>query len=80
MSGSDILYFCPLLTNLSSRSSPKLDPAGSYPVTNTPMAPKFDLATPKGLGGFNGYISSRSYVEGYSFSQVGGWQAERSCI
>ncbi|CAM9518299.1 unnamed protein product [Ectocarpus sp. 4 AP-2014] len=34
------------------------------------MAPKFDLSTPKGLMPFNGYISSKSYVEGYSYSQA----------
>ncbi|CAM9531233.1 unnamed protein product [Scytosiphon promiscuus] len=34
------------------------------------MAPKFDLATPKGIGAFNGFISSKSYVEGYSYSQA----------
>lgn len=34
------------------------------------MAPKFDLSTPKGMGAFNGFISSRSYVEGYAYSQV----------
>ncbi|CAN0132623.1 unnamed protein product [Ascophyllum nodosum] len=34
------------------------------------MAPKFDLDTPKGIGAFNGFISSRSYVEGYTFSQA----------
>lgn len=37
----------------------------------TIMAPKFDLSTPKGLGGFNGFMTSRSYVEGYAYSQVG---------
>lgn len=37
------------------------------------MAPKFDLATPKGIAAFNGFISSKSYVEGYSYSQVGGF-------
>lgn len=35
------------------------------------MAPKFDLSTPKGVAAFNGFISSKSYVEGYSYSQVG---------
>lgn len=35
------------------------------------MAPKFDLSTAKGLGGFNGFITARSYVEGYAYSQVG---------
>lgn len=74
------ILLSPLLIIRSSRSPPKLDPAVSYLVTNTPMAPKFDLATPKGLGGFNGYISSRSYVEGYNFSQVGGWPIEQCCI
>ncbi|CAM9136602.1 unnamed protein product [Pylaiella littoralis] len=34
------------------------------------MAPKFDLSTPKGMGAFNGFISSKSYVEGYSYSQA----------
>eukprot|EP00904_Undaria_pinnatifida_P005973 jgi/Undpi1/2505/HiC_scaffold_13.g05884.m1 len=34
------------------------------------MAPKFDLSTPKGLGGFNGFMTSRSYVEGYAYSQA----------
>lgn len=29
MSGSDMFCFCPLLTILSSPSSPKLDPAGA---------------------------------------------------
>lgn len=33
--------------------------------------PKFDLSTPKGMGPFNGFISSKSYVEGYAYSQVG---------
>lgn len=33
--------------------------------------PKFDLSTPKGMGAFNGFISSKSYVEGYAYSQVG---------
>jgi len=30
--------------------------------------PKFDLTTDKGLAGFNGFIGSRSYMEGWSFS------------
>lgn len=34
------------------------------------MAPKFDLSTAKGLGGFNGFITARSYVEGYAYSQA----------
>lgn len=38
--------------------------------TGYTMAPKFDLSTPKGMGAFNGYISSKSYVEGYAYSQV----------
>lgn len=33
--------------------------------------PKFDLSTSKGMGPFNGFISSKSYVEGYAYSQVG---------
>lgn len=38
--------------------------------------PKFDLSTPKGMGAFNGFISSKSYVEGYAYSQVGVEQSQ----
>ncbi|CAM9251691.1 unnamed protein product [Choristocarpus tenellus] len=34
------------------------------------MAPKFDLSTPKGVLGFNGYMTARSYVEGYAYSKA----------
>mmetsp|Transcript_9425 Transcript_9425/g.14632 ORF Transcript_9425/g.14632 Transcript_9425/m.14632 type:complete len:231 (+) Transcript_9425:111-803(+) len=30
--------------------------------------PKFDVTTPKGLAGFNGFMGAKSYIEGYSFS------------
>jgi len=30
--------------------------------------PKFDPATPKGLAAFNGFMGSKSYVEGWSYS------------
>jgi len=30
--------------------------------------PKFDVSTPKGLGAFNGFMGSKSYVEGWSYS------------
>jgi len=34
------------------------------------MAPSFDLSSPSDLGGFNAYLSTRSYVEGYVFSDA----------
>ena len=30
--------------------------------------PKFDVTTPKGLAGFNGFMGAKSYVEGWSFT------------
>lgn len=30
--------------------------------------PKFDVSTPKGLAAFNGFMGSKSYVEGWQFS------------
>jgi len=30
--------------------------------------PKFDVSTPKGLAGFNGFMGAKSYVEGWSYS------------
>ena len=32
--------------------------------------PKFDITTPKGLSGFNGFMGSKSYLEGWSYSQA----------
>merc|ERR1712232_1386709 len=32
------------------------------------MAPKFDISSEKGLNAFNGFISSKSYVDGWTFS------------
>lgn len=34
------------------------------------MAAKFDISNEKGIAAFNGFMGSRSYVEGYSFSSV----------
>ena len=32
--------------------------------------PKFDVSTPKGLAAFNGYMGSKSYVDGWVFSSA----------
>merc|ERR1712194_708532 len=34
------------------------------------MGVKFDVSTTKGVAGFNGFMGSRSYIEGYSFSEA----------
>jgi len=34
------------------------------------MAIKFDVTTPKGVAAFNGFMGSKSYVEGWSFSNA----------
>merc|ERR1712032_903984 len=34
------------------------------------MAAKFDISTEKGLSGFNGFMSSKSYADGWTFSTI----------
>lgn len=61
-----------LLPPVPSPAQPTLCQRSSCNPIPSDTMPKFDLSTPKGMGPFNGFISSKSYVEGYAYSQVGG--------